>query len=435
MAVGASRNRRIRTGLFEIDLVCAELRKEGLRIPLQEQPFRVLSLLLERPGELVTREELQTRLWPADTYVGFDEGINTTIRKLRLAFGDSAENPRFIETLPRRGYRFIAPVSEMPGVLEAASAEVSAGNETGANAPAQSLTMRAVVSPPTQDEVQIGPWARKLSVYAAVVLLLALAAGIYLLRSHLSGKTIAPKRMMLAILPFQNLSNDPSQEYFSDGMTEETITDLGQLRLDQLGVIARTSAMTYKHTDKTVSQIGRELGVDYVLEGSVRRDGPRARVSAQLIRVSDQTHLWAQNYDRDLHDLLGIENELGKAIAEQVQANLSPKRQNVLARLRLVDPEAYDLYLKGRYYWNQRTPAGIKESIGYFQQATVKDASFALAYAGLADAYNIGSILGVYSPKDESPAVAGGGDESDCTRSFAGRGPCCPGRGKVPLRI
>ncbi len=403
MAVGASRNRRIRTGLFEIDLVCAELRKEGLRIPLQEQPFRVLSLLLERPGELVTREELQTRLWPADTYVGFDEGINTTIRKLRLAFGDSAENPRFIETLPRRGYRFIAPVSEMPGVLEAASAEVSAGNETGANAPAQSLTMRAVVSPPTQDEVQIGPWARKLSVYAAVVLLLALAAGIYLLRSHLSGKTIAPKRMMLAILPFQNLSNDPSQEYFSDGMTEETITDLGQLRLDQLGVIARTSAMTYKHTDKTVSQIGRELGVDYVLEGSVRRDGPRARVSAQLIRVSDQTHLWAQNYDRDLHDLLGIENELGKAIAEQVQANLSPKRQNVLARLRLVDPEAYDLYLKGRYYWNQRTPAGIKESIGYFQQATVKDASFALAYAGLADAYNIGSILGVYSPKDSLP--------------------------------
>ena len=137
MAVGASRNRRIRTGLFEIDLVCAELRKEGLRIPLQEQPFRVLSLLLERPGELVTREELQTRLWPADTYVGFDEGINTTIRKLRLAFGDSAENPRFIETLPRRGYRFIAPVSEMPGVLEAASAEVSAGNETGANAPAR----------------------------------------------------------------------------------------------------------------------------------------------------------------------------------------------------------------------------------------------------------------------------------------------------------
>jgi TolB-like protein len=208
---------------------------------------------------------------------------------------------------------------------------------------------------------------------------------------------------MLAILPFQNLSNDPSQEYFSDGLTEETITDLGQLSPEHLGVIARTSAMAYKHTNKTISQIGHELGVDYVLEGSVRRQGGKARVSAQLIRVGDQTHLWAQNYERELHDLLQIESELGKAIARQVQINLTPQQEIDLSRMRTVNPEAYDLYLKGRFYWNERNPAAIKESIGYLQRATEQDPDFALAYVGLADAYNIGNILGVYSPKESLP--------------------------------
>ncbi|MGD0509905.1 MAG: tetratricopeptide repeat protein, partial [Terriglobales bacterium] len=159
----------------------------------------------------------------------------------------------------------------------------------------------------------------------------------------------------------------------------------------------------YKHTDKTVSQIGHELGVDYILEGSVRREGGEARVSAQLIRVSDQTHLWAQNYERELHDLLGIESELGRAIAQQVQVNLTPQKQIELSKMRAVDPEAYDLYLKGRFYWNQRNPAAIQESIGYLLKATSKDPNFALAYVGLADAYNIGNIMGVYSPKDSLP--------------------------------
>jgi TolB-like protein/predicted Zn-dependent protease len=208
---------------------------------------------------------------------------------------------------------------------------------------------------------------------------------------------------MLAILPFQNLSNDPKQEYFSDGLTEETITDLGQLSPANLGVIARTSAMAYKHTDKTVSQIGHELGVDYILEGSVRREGGKARVSAQLIRVSDQTHLWAQNYDRDLEDMLDVQNDLGKSIAEQVSANLTPQRKVELSKKHTVNPEAYDLYLKGRFYWNQRTPSSNKESIRYFQEATAKDPNFALAYAGLADAYNISNILGVYSPRESFP--------------------------------
>ncbi|MFZ0734670.1 MAG: winged helix-turn-helix domain-containing protein [Candidatus Sulfotelmatobacter sp.] len=400
MTEAANFGQRVRAGLFDIDLGVAELRKNGVRIPLQEQPFRVLSVLLEHPGEVVTREQLQERVWPADTYVSFDEGINTAIRKLRLAFGDSADNPRFIETLPRRGYRFIAPIVESP--RQEAIPPITAGAGVAARlegARRAADTRESEEAEPSHVRLHWRYWAG----VAAAVLLCIVVAMSYLIRRRSPSTPAPPKRIMLAILPFQNLSNDPKQEYFADGLTEETITDLGELSPERMGVIARTSAMAYKHTNKTASQIGRELGVDYILEGSVRREGGRARVSAQLIRVSDQTHVWAESYDRELHDLLDIENELGEAISQQVQANLSPERRNVLARTRPVDPDAYDLYLKGRYYWNQRTPAGIKESIGYFLQAKEKDPNFALAYAGLADAYNISNILGLYTPKESLP--------------------------------
>ncbi len=397
----ASSSRQLRTGLFEIDLASGQLHKNGRRLALQEQPFRVLAMLLERPGEVVTRQELQASLWPADTYVGFDEGLNTAIRKLRTVLGDSAGNPRFIETLPRRGYRFIAPVTETTpadGAPERVAVQGHAGIEeheafVEPDRPQQ-------VEPPATPAYQ-RPWKKTLLVTALVVLAFTVVA--YIVHSRSSPGSAPAHRAMLAILPFQNLSNDPGQEYFSDGLTEETITDLGQVSPEHLGVIARTSAMAYKHTDKTISQIGRELGVDYILEGSVRREGGKARVSAQLIRVSDQTHLWAQNYDRDLQDLLDVQNDLGRSIAEQVSANLTPQRQIELSKKHIVNPEAYDLYLKGRFYWNQRTPGALKESIGYFQEATVKDANFALAYAGLADAYNISNILGLYSPKESFP--------------------------------
>ncbi len=397
-----SSGRRLRAGLFEIDLAAGQLHKNGRRLPLQEQPFRVLATLLEHPGDVVTRQELRERLWPADTYVGFDEGLNTAIRKLRTAFGDSAGNPRFIETLPRRGYRFIAPVTEtMPADGFRSSSEVR-GDGTQIEGPAAvdaSGSPQQVERPPTAANRR--PRAKRV-VFVTAFLVLLLTVAYFMHRRSSPGYAPA-KRAMLAVLPFQNLSNDPEQEYFSDGLTEETITDLGQLSPENLGVIARTSAMAYKHTGKTISQIGRELHVDYVLEGSVRREGGKARVSVQLIRVSDQTHLWAQNYDRDLQDLLDLQNELGRAIAEQVRANLTPQRQIELARKHIVNPEAYDLYLKGRFYWNQRTPDSIKESIGYFQQATAKDGNFALAYAGLADAYNISNIIGPVSAKDSFP--------------------------------
>ena len=397
-----SSGRRLRAGLFEIDLAAGQLHKNGRRLPLQEQPFRVLATLLEHPGDVVTRQELRERLWPADTYVGFDEGLNTAIRKLRTAFGDSAGNPRFIETLPRRGYRFIAPVTEtMPADGFRSSIEVP-GDGAQMEGPA------AVVAPGLPQQTERPPvaadhrWGGKRVVLVTAFLVLLLAAA-YVTHRHSSPGNAPAQRAMLAVLPFQNLSNDPGQEYFSDGLTEETITDLGQLSPGNLGVIARTSAMAYKHTGKTISQIGRELHVDYVLEGSVRREGDKARVSVQLIRVSDQTHLWAQNYDRDLQDLLDVQNELGRAIAERVRANLTPQRQIELATKHVVNPEAYDLYLKGRFYWNQRTPDSIKESIGYFQQATAKDGNFALAYTGLADAYNISSIIGPVSARDSFP--------------------------------
>jgi len=397
--------RRFRAGLFEIDLGSGELWKSGRKVRLQDQPFLVLAMLLERPGDLVTREQLQARLWPADTYVGFEEGLNTAIRKLRVAFGDSADNPRFIETVPRRGYRFLAPVTEAPRAerLLGQGKEIGDSEEGAGDRPEDSpeTAGEAVGRMPAAPAVRT--WSWKLVASAAGLLVLILAVGTYLARSRRAVNPAPTKRTMLAILPFQNLSNDTSQEYLSDGLTEETITDLGQLSPEQLGVIARTSAMAYKHTEKTVSQIGRELGVDYILEGSVRREGERIRVSAQLIRVSDQTHLWAQNFDRELNNVLGIEGELGKTIAQQVQLNLTPERQIALSKMRTVDPEAYDLYLKGRYYWNQRTPAGIKESIGYFRQATARDPNFALAYSGLADAYNISNIVGAYSAMESLP--------------------------------
>jgi TolB-like protein/DNA-binding winged helix-turn-helix (wHTH) protein len=281
MEAPASSPRRFHDGLFEVDLGSGEIHKSGRKVRLQEQPFRVLAMLLERPGELITREELQARVWPADTFVGFDEGINTAIRKLRVAFGDSADNPRFIETIPRRGYRFVAPVQD-------AIAE-----------PAQ-LSENIVITDAPADLARSRPSSIKrsvvaLSAAALLVILASLASIAYLRRFRSPLQSAAQKRVMLAVLPFQNMSNDPGQEYFSDGLTEETITDLGQLTPEHLGVIARTSTMTYNHTNKTVTQIGQELGVDYILKGSVRREGGEARVSAQLIRVSDQTHLWAQN--------------------------------------------------------------------------------------------------------------------------------------------
>ena len=388
--------RKISTGLFEVDLVSGEVLREGHRVPVQEQPFRVLRLLLERPGQVVSREELQSKLWPADTYVSFDEGLNTAIRKLRVLLGDSADNPRYIETIPKRGYRFIAPVRAL------AEREPSSPHPVEPRKAARAGIARL--------------WSRPGWV-AAVALLLGVAA-IFTIRAILhsrshgpqagsqSGSQAAPqpRRAMLVALPFQNLTDDPAQEYFSDGLTEETITDLGQLSPAHLGVIARTSSMAYKHTSKTIEQIGRELHANYVLEGSVRRDTGRVRITAQLIRVSDQSHLWAQSYDvRNMGDLIDVQSAIGRAIAEQVQVQVAPQYEADSAQLHARSPIAYDLYLQGRFYWNQRTPPALRKSIQLFRQAVAADPNSPQAWAGLADAYNISNIIGALSSLESSP--------------------------------
>jgi len=270
--------------------------------------------------------------------VDFEHSINIAVKRLRDSLSDSADNPRFVETLARRGYRFIAPVEPTVAIRE---------------------------SP----------------------------------RDWATGRKIAKRpgeRIMLAVLPFENLSGDPKQEYFSDGLTEEMITRLGGLKPAQLGVIARTSVLQYKRDPRAIDQVGQELGVDYVLEGSVRRQGNRVRVCAQLIQVSDQAHLWAASYDRELSSILALQSEVAGAIVDEIQIRLSPQQRASLASVGPIDPEAYETYLEGRYYWNKRTVEDLWKAIQYFQRATRLAPDFGPAQAGLSDAY---AFL---------PAVAGG---------------------------
>ena len=363
----------VRFGVFEADLETGELRKNGAKVPLQGQPFQVCAILLERSGKLVTREELRQKVWPEDTFVDFDHAVNTAIKKIRIALGDEADNPRFVQTLPRRGYRFICPVLTGDGQL--AEAEYPAAAATPV--------------------VETGPIDQRLSArprFLVTILVscfaVALAVIVYLGgRRMRAGPFPSSGYVMLAVLPFQNLSGDPSQDYFSDGLTEEMIAQLGALSPDQLGVIARTTTMAYKHTSKSVKQIGSELGVGYVLESSVRRDGNQVRISVQLIRVHDQVHVWARSYDRHISHSIELQEEVAKAVAEQIEVKLSPSYKGRTNPHHL-DAEANEAYLRGRYFWNQFTPEGYRKAISYFQQAIERDSNFAEAYSGLADSYN-----------------------------------------------
>ena len=363
----------VRFGVFEADLETGELRKNGAKVPLQGQPFQVCAILLERSGKLVTREELRQKVWPEDTFVDFDHAVNTAIKKIRIALGDEADNPRFVQTLPRRGYRFICPVLTGDGQL--AEAEYPAAAATPV--------------------VETGPIDQRLSArprFLVTILVscfaVALAVIVYLGgRRMRAGPFPSSGYVMLAVLPFQNLSGDPSQDYFSDGLTEEMIAQLGALSPDQLGVIARTTSMAYKHTSKSVEQIGSELGVGYVLESSVRRDGNQVRITVQLIRVHDQVHVWARSYDRQISHSIEVQEEVATAVAEQIGVKLSPSYKGRTNPHHL-DAQANEAYLRGRYFWNQFTPEGYRKAISYFQQAIERDSNFAEAYSGLADSYN-----------------------------------------------
>lgn len=352
-------DQRVRFGVFEADFRAGELRKSGMKIKLHAQPMAVLKALLERPGEIVTREQLQQKLWGSNTFVDFDHGLNKTINKLREALSDNADTPRYIETLPRRGYRFIAPLTTPK--------------------PAEPEPTPATPQPKSKSHLVVA---------LVTVVVVSVAVGIYWFgyRKHPSLTPPQPKAM-LAVLPFENLSGDNSEDYFADGLTEEMIAQLGQVQPTRLGVIARTSAMRYKHTKESVAQIGRELGVSYLLEGSVRLAGERVRITAQLIQTGDQTHLWAESYERPLTDILKVQREIAERITGSLRLELLHPQNTTAAEARL-DPEAYRKYLLGLNESRKGTREGFEKSVQYFEDAIAIDPKNARPYAALAEAYS-----------------------------------------------
>jgi TolB-like protein/DNA-binding winged helix-turn-helix (wHTH) protein len=373
--------RVLRFGVFEADFKIGELRKNGLRIKVQDQPFQVLAMLLEKPGGIVTREELQRRLWPADTFVDFDHSLNSAIKKLREALGDQAENPRFIETLHRRGYRFIAPVDG--NGTSAASASVESA-----------LIKKAGAKPRPTRGPRVGI---ALGLGVAVLLLTLLGFAFEYL---LSTKNATPQIRSLAVLPLQNLSADREQEYFSDGLTDALITDLAQIR--SLEVISRTSSMQYKGTKKSMAEVARELKVDGVVEGTVQRSGDRVRITAQLIDATNDRHLWAQSFERSPSDVIQLQDDIAQSISAAIATVAQPERAR-LHRKRPVDQEAYDNYLKGRYELNKRERVALARARDFFDRATVKDPDFGEGYAGLASCYLILGEYEVLPPAEAYP--------------------------------
>jgi TolB-like protein/DNA-binding winged helix-turn-helix (wHTH) protein/Flp pilus assembly protein TadD len=384
---------RLSFGVFELDLRAGELRKHGLRIRLQEQPFQVLAMLLEHPGEVVTREELQKKLWPADTFVDFDHGLNKAINKLREALGDSAESPRFVETVARRGYRFLVEVklADAAPARDSGPATQTQHAETAPNLP--ELGDDSAVPKSRQPS-----FVAKTTVFGLILLTASLAAW----EIHPWNRS-SPTIRSLAVLPLESLSNDPLQDYFADGMTDELISDLGQI--SALRVISRTSVMAYKHARKPLPQIARELNVDAIVEGTVLRSGDQVRITAQLIDASADKHLWSQSYEGELRDTLALQSKVARAIADQIQINLNPREQAALRSAKVVNPQAYVSYLKGRYFWNKRSAESLKVALAYFNQAIDEDPSYAQAYSGLSDTY---ALLGdwqfaVMTPKEALP--------------------------------
>lgn len=363
--------RSLRFGQFELDLRTAEIYKEGERIKLQEQPFQVLAMLIERPGALVSREELRNRLWPNSRFVDFDHGVNVAINKLRDALGDSPEEPRFIETLRRRGYRFMAAVETIP------------------SAPYEDLTAHT-------EHVVMARWAVIPGIAAvslAAILALVIGLNIGGVRQRFLGTKAARTVQSVAVLPLENLSGDPEQAYFAEGMTDELITSLAKLQT--LKVISRSSVMRYKGTNTPLPEIARELKVDGIIEGTVLRSGNRVRITVQLIRAATDQHLWAETYEGNMEDVLRLQDAVAQAIAAEIHFKLAPEVKARLVKSPSVNPAAYEAYLRGRYNLQDRwTKAGSVAASHYFEEAIARDPQYAPAYAGLADYYTFAGFTG-----------------------------------------
>ncbi len=347
---------------------------------MQQQPLKLLQTLLEHPGEVVTREELRSRIWPNESFGDFDQAVNVAIAKLRAALGDSADNPRFIETLPRRGYRFLGEVS----VVNQPASKLGSATETASSLMDEGVPLEVAVRV-AEPKRQLWQQAWKRVGLAAVPVAVVLVIGTYLWKSRPPADVSSSDRVRsLAVLPLENLSSNP-EDYFADGMTDELITDLAQI--SDLRVISRTSVMPYKGVRKPLPQIARELNVDAVVEGTVLRSGKQVRITAQLIRVPADKHLWAQSYEGDVRDTLTLQKNVALAITRQIRIKLTPQEQAVLENVKVVNPEAYENYLKGRYFLNKRTTDGYQKATYYFNQAIVGDPTYPLPHTGLADIY------------------------------------------------
>ncbi len=378
-------------GEFELDPSRFELRRNGRVLKLERIPMELLLLLAEKDGSIVTRQEMVDRLWGKEVFVDTEHGINTAVRKIRQSLKDDPERPRFVQTVTGKGYRFV-------------------GQEVGGREPDVVVPPSVEPPPPPLQPVPpsdspLRPSSAARSAQIAFLLICALGVGAFAYWRRVEARSLkSPAHIMLVVLPFQNLSGDPAQDYFTDGLTEEMITQLGSLSPEQLGVIARTTSMAYKHTAKSAQQIGTELGVDYVLESSVRRDADQLRITVQLIRARDQVHIWAQNYDRHVSGSISLQDEVARAVAEQIEVKLGREYASRPVRPR-PDPQANEAYLRGRFFYNQFTASGYRTAISYFQQAIDRDPDFAQAYAGLSDCYRFLVITDSISPSEGSPRI------------------------------
>jgi TolB-like protein/DNA-binding winged helix-turn-helix (wHTH) protein/Flp pilus assembly protein TadD len=393
-----STDQTFRFGVFELDVKAEELRKAGTPVKLQPQPFRVLVMLVRNAGELVTRDSIRQEIWGSDTFVDFDQSLNFCIKQIRNVLGDEADVPRYVQTLHRRGYKFIAPVSSTGAAAEVTVIEPAEGPLTESG----TVPIAVVPSPPaplaethlgapTRRHIPLG-WLIGMLVTAAVI-----GAGIYRYAVDVSNGFPRDKAR-LVVLPFDNLSGDQEQAYLTDGVTEEISAQLGTLNPAKLGVVARTAAMRYRANPRPLGQIGKELGVDYVLEGSVRRSGDRVRVTAQLIKMSDETHIWAQSYDGEFSKLIPLQKQVARDVARQLSLVVPELQQSDPERL--IDPEAHDEYLRGRYLFIQTDTDSRLRGCTHFENAIKKDANYALAYVGTASCYEAMNSLAVASPQE-----------------------------------
>ena len=402
MSQGNRTDSSVHFGVFDLNLQSEELRKQGVKIRLPHQSFQILARLLESPGEVVTREELRQLLWPGDTFVDFDVGLNSAVKRLRDALGDAAENSRFVETLPRRGYRFIGPIT---GPLEPAVAETPLAADVVVLETPRASIDTTILS--TEPEVGGFPLSRRATTAALVVLVVS--AGLAIVGVATRNRAVAakpPSIRSVAVLPLANLTGDPAQEYFADGMTDALITELAQV--SDVRVIARTSVMPYKQARKSVSVVGRELNVDAIVDGTVVRSGMRVRIDAQLIDTRNDQHIWARGYEREGNDIVGLQGDVAKAIAEAIAGKLTPQQRS-RAAARRINPEASDLYFKAVYAAGREGYQGFIQAIDYAGDAIAKQPDFAEAYAAMAlwhtQFWFVGPLSpGEYMPKAEAAA-------------------------------